>query len=232
VARDVFQSRDAVTMLKLTERVARRALFAIFLLSVFPGCTVPMGPPLESPPLVEKIAAKVGTSYPAAVRGKIYTSRLLLRFEIGEVSVARFRQVFAAMFSSVTELPDSPPWRTLSGEEQLNEFDGIIELEGADMTFSMGNDSGKPDLLDVSYRVCLYGADGAKVKCWDHRGASWHQRRPFDECFFANMTFSNICITRQADAAIREAISLFLIDFAKDPEVKAWADAVAREREK
>ena len=184
------------------------------------GCfgTLPVESQLEETPLFRQIDARVGTYFTAEARTAV-AIQPLGRVKIGEVSVARFQQAFAAMFTQTQELPDWPPWR----HERLTGIDGVMELEQVHTDFTVGNDWKTPDVISLTYRVCLYEINGAEVRCWTTSAFRSHQRKPF-ECLDLES-----CLLPQFDVVIREAIAKFMVEVEGDPAVKAWADRASAE---
>ena len=178
--------------------------------------TVPLPPPPEEPPLFRRINALVGTVYTPAAR-TAFVENPLLRIEVGKASVARFDQAFAAMFAQTAELPDWPPWR-----EGVAGVDGVIELERTDAELVLGNDGNVPDTVSVAFRVCLYEANGAEVRCWSPSARHQHQRRP-GECLDIRD-----CTVPQTEIAVREAIAGFMVEAENDPALRAWAARIRR----
>ena len=75
------------------------------------------------------------------------------------------------MFEQVVELPESPSWRVAG-----TTLDGVIELQRVDARMVPGNDasgflakllqaqdSAQPDVVGVTYAVCLYAPDGTEI---------------------------------------------------------------------
>jgi hypothetical protein len=190
------------------------------------GCgTVPLTPWPEQTPLVQRIDARVGTSYAGAARLPIVTNPLI-RIQVGQESVARFERVFASLFSRTQELPDWPPWR-----EAGTSLDGVIELQRTEAELVLGNDAGgaraapgvaRPDVVHIAYRVCLFRPDGRELRCWNPKSTASHQRRAM-EC----MDLRD-CIVPQVEGAMRDAIARFMVDFEQDPVVRDWAAGLVR----
>lgn len=183
---------------------------------------VPLGSPPEEAPLFRRIDARVGVVYTTAARTANLTHPLV-RLEVGKASVARFQQVFAAMFAEAVELPDWPPWR--EADAGVN---GVIELERIDADLVVGNDvggstkvglaaEGRPDVVSIAYRVCLYEPDGTGIRCWSPLASNSHQRSA-GECLDLR-----VCIVRQSDGVIREAIARFMVEADRDPVLRAWS---------
>jgi hypothetical protein len=183
------------------------------------GCgTVPLTPPGEDAPLFRRIDARAGTSYTAAAR-LAYVTNPAMRLEVGQSSIARFEKAFGAMFTDTVPLPDWPPWR-----HEAPAVDGVIELERADAELVLGDGMNKPDFVSVAYRVCLYEPNATEIRCWTPSARSTHQRTTVSEFPAAVVT--------QMEAAVREAIALFLVAAEKDPAVLEWAARVRAKREK
>jgi hypothetical protein len=102
--------------------------------------------------------------------------------------------------------------------------DGVIELERADAELVLGDGMNKPDFVSVAYRVCLYEPNATEIRCWTPSARSTHQRTTVSEFPAAVVT--------QMEAAVREAIALFLVAAEKDPAVLEWAARVRAKREK
>jgi hypothetical protein len=183
------------------------------------GCTVELKPALEKPPLFSPIEARVGFCMSAPVQSYSYVDPLV-KVDVGNISVSHFEQVFKSMFSETAALPVWPPWR-----ESKPHFDGVIELCEMQFDLEMGDDLENPDVVSVSYRVCLYQPDGSAINCWDTSETQAHQRRPF-ECLDLSR-----CLTPQIETAIRGAIAKFMFDFEDDPLVGNWAKNLSRKNE-
>jgi hypothetical protein len=188
---------------------------------------VPLAPVPEEAPLFRRIDARVGVVYASMVRTSVF-AHPLARMEIGKASVARFEQVFAAMFVQAVELPDWPAWR-----EAGTELDGVIELQRIDVEFQLGNDVGgpylellygrsaaRPDVIGIAYRLCLYEPGGVEIQCWSPSARVSHQRGPGD-CLDMRA-----CAAPQTEAAMREAIALFMVEAGNDPRLASWAARV------
>ena len=122
------------------------------------------------------------------------------------------------MFAQTAELPDWPPWR-----EGVTGVDGVIELERIDAELVLGNDGNVPDVVSVAFRVCLYEANGAEIRCWSPSAQHWHQRRP-GECVFD----LRACVVPQTEMAVREAIARFLMEAEDDPALRGWGARIGR----
>lgn len=194
------------------------------------GCaTAPLEPWPTLAPLVPRIELRVGTSFAAAARLAALRNELV-SIDFGKESVARFERVFASLFAGATGVPDWPPWREVG-----TPMDGVIELEQASLTFQAGDDggsarpmamagpsAGKPDVVAVAYRICLYRRDARVVSCWNPSVTARHQRAPF-ECLDLRE-----CIVAQVSGVVREAIARFMVDIGNDPAVQAWVAEVRR----
>jgi hypothetical protein len=178
------------------------------------GCTAPLPPPPRDPPLLRSIDAHAGLSFGGAVAHQVYmVPDLNIDVPIGEATVAWLRPGLVALFARTTTLPDWPPWR-----EGTQGLDGIVELEGIEMSVRMGNDAGtNPDVVSVSYRVCLYAPPARLLKCASSAWTNRHQRKPF-ECF----PDLRSCISAQVADASRAAIARMLTSLENDPQVRAW----------
>ncbi|MCI0401000.1 MAG: hypothetical protein L0Z68_06830 [Gammaproteobacteria bacterium] len=197
-----------------------RIIIASLGIVVVAGCfgTLPVESQLEDTPLFRQIDANVGIYFTAEARTAVAV-HTLGRIKVGEVSVARFQQVFAAMFTQTKELPDWPPWR----HERLTGIDGVMELEQVNTDFTIGNDYGTPDVISLTYHACLYETNGAEVRCWTTSAFRSHQRHAF-ECLDIES-----CLLPQFEVVIREAIAKFMVEVDGDPAIKAWAERVSKE---
>jgi hypothetical protein len=184
----------------------------------------------EEAPLAKRINASVGMSFPAPVSN--YEYKWTFPIQLGSTSVSLFRQVFHSLFEKAQELPNQPHWR-----ENLSGLDGVIELADAKMTMSSEEwkaDSPIIGKLKVSFQICLYRDDGALVNCW-HPESEKPIRRPgymgdasrLGEVWAAMNESQLSIVSRTTDAAVREAISRFMIDFERDSTVNAWAAALS-----
>jgi hypothetical protein len=192
-----------------------RGVPVVLAIAALAGCgTVPLTPPGEDAPLVRRIDARVGTSY-AAVARLAYVTNPAMRLEVGQSSITRFEKAFAAMFAETVALPDWPPWR-----HEPPAVDGVIELERADAELVLGDGVNKPDFVSVAYRVCLYEPNAMEIRCWMPSARSTHQRTLVNEFPAA--------VVAQMEAAMREAIALFLLAVEKDPAVLEWAARVRK----
>lgn len=199
-----------------------RGLWPLLLLALAGGCattTAKLPGAMPQPPLVARIDARIGAAFPAPARGYVHPTPLV-RLPVGEASAARFRQAWGALFTEVVDLPDWPPWRA-----SRPAVDGVIELDHVAMDVTTGNDRDIPDFVRVLYRVCLYRPDASPVKCWTAEAAG-SQQRGIAEC----LPDFSVCLGEQADAAMREALARFLLEFEADPDVKAWAARAAPRR--
>jgi hypothetical protein len=210
----------------------RTGLAAAAIMSIaLAGCMPPLKQSFEEAPLARKINARVGSSYPAFVRDYEYV-RYVSHIQLGTTSVSLFRQVFSALFYEVQELPDKPSWR-----EDAQGLDGVIELANVDMTMTSEEwkaDSPVIGRLKVFFHICLYDAGGGVVNCWSPQSEK-PLRRPgymgdasgFGEVWAAMNESEFDVVTRTTDAAIRDTIARFMIDFENDPHVKAWAEGLS-----
>jgi hypothetical protein len=194
------------------------------------GCaTAPLEPWPGHTPLVPRIELRVGTFFASAARLAALRNELV-NIDFGKESVARFERVFASLFTGATEVPDWPPWREVG-----TAMDGVIELEQASLTVQPGHDgggawvkamagpnAGKPDVVAVAFRICLYRPDASVVACWNPSVTARHQREPF-ECLDLRE-----CVVPQVSGAVREAIARFMVDIGNDPAVQAWVAEVQR----
>jgi len=187
--------------------------------------TLPLKPAFEEPPLFPQIEARVGSACTIPIHTFDYVETggagSVIRIDFDRVSLARFGQVFSALFSDVTPLPPWPPWR-----ETPPDLDGVIELDKAHLAMVAGDDLHNPERVTVSYRVCLYTPEGIEVNCWESHAEQFHQRAAFESYLSLEGYLSTLIET-----ASREAIARFMLDFERDPAVKAWAEQVAERRE-
>lgn len=174
--------------------------------------SAPIQPPGEESPLFQRIDARVGTSYASAAR-LAYVTNPLLRIDIGQASVARFEKAFGAMFAETVNLPDWPPWR-----HEAPAVDGVIELERVDAELVLGDDRHRADLVSITYRACLYEANGAEVRCWTTSARHSHQRA-VGECVLDLRE----CLVPLVEVAMREAVALFLVAAEDDTALRGWA---------
>jgi len=177
---------------------------------------------LDEPPLVKRIEARVGTAYSIEARNAVTRVPAAGYVKFGEASVARFRQVFAAMFAHTEELTHWPLPR-----HGVRDVDGVIELQVAELSVGMGDDERRPDWVRVAYRVCVYERTGKEIQCWIRFGYQEHQRWPA-ECF----PVLGDCLKPMVEAASRAAIAALMLDVEHDEAVKAWAARVAQSRER
>jgi hypothetical protein len=191
-------------------------VLAASLLSACGGTALLESPLPEEAPLFRRIDARVGTVYTGAARSLIFYTVTGVRVELGKASVASFERAFAAMFRQTTELPDWPPWRDVG-----TAMDGVIELEWTDGSFVAGAPPAKPEVVEVSYRICLYEPDGSEIRCWSPSARISHER--FFEPFISEPYVGEL-----TETAIRKAIARFMVQVENDPAVKAWAARVAR----
>lgn len=190
----------------------------ILLCLMVSGCTIQIEPSLETPPLFSKIQARVGISIPKAVKAYTYQDELI-KSKFGEISASYFNQAFQSMFSETSTLPSSEPW-----QEDMADFDAIIELRSVRFNFIMGGDGGiNPDVAFVSFKVCLYRPDGTMVNCWEVDETQSHQRHPLD-CIIMPT-----CESRLTKATLRSALAKFMINFERDPIALRWALELQRE---
>lgn len=187
--------------------------------------TVPIKSVFEEPPLAKQIQARVGSTCRIAIHTPDYFVNAggeggIIHVDFDRASLARFEQVFGSLFSDVSPLPPWPPWR-----ETPPDFDGVIELDAAELKASLGDDTGRNmEHVLVRYRVCLYTPDGATVGCWESKAEQSHQRKMFER---ANMvTYLGTLV----ETASREAIARFMLTFENDPAVMDWAEQVAIRR--
>lgn len=178
--------------------------------------TVPLPGPPDEPPLFHRIDARVGVAYSTAARTATINNPLL-RIEVGKASVARFEQVFSAMFTKAVELPDWPPWR-----EAAPDVDGVIELEHIKADVVLGDDWRRPDAVRVAFRLCLRLPDGTEIQCWTSSAQQHHQRIVF-ECLDIRA-----CVVPHVEITLREALARFMVEADQDPTLKAWAARVAQ----
>lgn len=181
------------------------------------GCvsTLPLKETFDEPPLFPQIAARVGTACRVPIHTADYVQGIY-RVDFDRISLTRFEQVYRALFSEVVPLPLWPPWRS-----QPPDLDGVIELDEAQLTMSLGDERSTPDKVAVFYRACLYRPDGSLVSCVDGRAGQVHQRVPF-EVFRINAHLEAL-----VETAAREALARFVLAFEQDEAVENWAGQVA-----
>jgi hypothetical protein len=148
----------------------QRLFWAVTGSALLAGCTitVPIRPAFEEPPLFPQIRARVGSACKIPIHSADYAESLagggIVKTDFDRASLSRFEQVFRSLFTEVTTLPAWPAWR-----ETRPALDGVIELDQAELKMILGDDRRNPDRVAVSYRVCLYMADGAPVNCWESK---------------------------------------------------------------
>lgn len=170
-------------------------------------------------PLFKRINARVGTVFVSNARSAYAWAGPTMRVPFGEQSIARWQQVFAAMFADPQELPDWPPWR-----ESITGLDGVIELQLADLQIKLGNDINRPDAVSAQYRICLYAGNGAEIRCWAASAAHDYQRSPFECIGLA------ACLKLMVEIAARQAIAQIMVEAEQDPALIAWRTRIERER--
>lgn len=200
-------------------------LSAIAPLFLVAGCgpvNVNLVSELDEPPLFKRIEARVGTAYSIEARNAVTRVPAAGYVKFGEASVARFRQVFAAMFAHTEELTYWPPPR-----HGARAVDGVIELQVAELSVGIGDDEKRPDRVLVAYRVCVYEPTGKEIQCWMRFASQERQRRPL-ECF----PVLGECLKPMVEAASRAAIAALMLAVERDEAVRAWAARVAPSRER
>jgi hypothetical protein len=198
-----------------------RLLPAALAAAVLLGCgTVPLTPPGAEAPLVRSIDARVGTSFASAAR-LAYVTSPVMRIDVGQASVAQFKQAFVALFAETVALPDWPPWR-----HDAPAVDGVIELERIDAELRIGDDGNRADVVSIAIRICLYEPSGTEIRCWTPSSRNSHQRG-LGECLDLSK-----CILPQMEVVMREVAALFLVAAESDPAVRTWAARIGERREK
>lgn len=195
---------------------------AIVLSGLLAGCstTISIKPAFEEPPLAQQIQARVGSACRIPIHTVDYAESPdgggIYKVNFDQASLSRLEQVYRSLFSEVTPLPPWPSWR-----EMPPNLDGVIELDAADFKFFLGDDRGNPEHVMVRYRVCLYTPNGNTVNCWETQAQQIHQRQLFER--FNLLPY----LATLVEAASREAIARFMLEFENDPAVKEWAEQVA-----
>ena len=207
-----------------TSSITLKVVLPLFLLNLLTACSssIPLKAQFDEPPLFKKIDAKVGVVCGFGTHEfhffKTIDGAGLYKVKFDEVSVKRFEQVFASIFSEVVFLPSWPPW-----QEVLPNFDGIILLDNAELSALLGDDMGRnAEYVLVRYRICLYKPDGGKVNCWETLAEQHHQRQAFERNLDIPAYLANL-----VDTASREAIAKFMMKFEEDPHVDAWVEKFA-----
>ena len=167
----------------------------------------------EQAPLVQRHDARVLVHYAGAVRAAEFSNEVV-RVPFGAASVEHLDQAFAGMFTSVTQAPEWPPWRSA-----VPAVDGVLEVDEGNLEVVVGDDARVPDRVSVSYHTCLYGPDGRRLSCWDAQSEALHQRHPVD-LFRGGL---DPAIGRLVDAAVSDAVALLMRQIEADPVVKDWA---------
>jgi hypothetical protein len=172
----------------------------------------------EQVPLVQRHEARVLVHYATAVRDAQYSDQVV-NVAIGAASIERLDQAFAALFSSVTQASEWPPWR--SGSLPV---DGVIEVDHGSIDVVQGVRDfpassalftlGTPHKVIVYYHACLYRPDGAKVDCWEAQSLTERQLG-----FFASEGAS---VAALADQAMTDAVAKLTRAIELDPAVQAW----------
>ena len=172
----------------------------------------------EQVPLAQRHDARVLVHYAPALRDARY-SNSVVNVAIGAASIERFDQAFAALFSSVTQAPEWPPWR--NGPPEV---DGVIEVDQGSIDVVQGVRDfprssalftlGTPHKVIVYYHACLYRPDGAKVDCWEAESLSERQLG-----FFAS---EGVTVAALADQAMTDAVAKLMRAIEMDPATQAW----------
>jgi hypothetical protein len=184
----------------------------------------------EQEPLATTQDARVGIVYTGAARGAEYADPLV-RVLVGHASVTRLDQAFAVLFNATTRLPDWPPWRSV-----LPPVDGVIEVDAASMSVTMGMDykrpetasvllppiAERPDQVTIRYRACLLQPGGQVIACWEATAQSDHQRGVLES--YAKS------VADAADRAMSGATAKLMLAIENDPEVKAWLVSIGKAR--
>lgn len=195
---------------------------------VIAGCTTTVFVPgaREQEPLAIRQDARVGIVYTGAARGAEYADPLV-RVPVGQASVPRLDQAFAALFKATTRLPDWPPWRSA-----LPPVDGVIEVDAASMsvTTAMGYRSPetasvllppgpeRTDQVTVRYHACFLQPGGQVIACWEATAQSEHQREGLES--YPKR------VADAADRAMSGATAKLMLAIENDPEVKAWLGSI------
>ncbi len=195
-----------------------RRVLILLSCAVVAHCNITLPPQsFKDPPLFTRINAKVGVHYPGPARTYTYISPLF-RVKFGQISVSRFDQIFASMFSEIVPVPDWPPWR----ESGLN-VDAVIELREVELEIDLGNDLDQPDLYSVGYQICLLKPDATVLNCWSPECTQRYQRKPF-ECLDLSL-----CARKYLEGAVRDTSARFMLEFQQDPVVHEWANSLLTE---
>ena len=195
-----------------------------FLASCAPTTEIPIT--LGEMPLVTRIDASVGAVYAPEVETRAVSKSLRLfgepvvldQFEGS--SVKMFKEAFTALFLSVKELSDVKP--------SQGDLDGVLNLKTASLYIEEGFAGiaglpAAPDVVLVTYNVCLSQADGAEIKCWQ-MASDKSLERAGGECMMTGD--KSKCLAPLVESAMREALAEFLLEFGEDPVVAAWAGKV------
>ncbi|MDH5621542.1 MAG: hypothetical protein OEY74_05625 [Gammaproteobacteria bacterium] len=192
--------------------------FWLLLMSVV-SCTGTVKVPdtQEAVPLFHPIDARVAKSFATKARlTEVETA--LFRAKVGDISVGRFDQAFDAMFTETVPAPDWPPWQQVD----MQHVDGIIQLEVAVADIQLGDDGGMPDFVHISYQTCLYDNRANVVQCWDSSASQSH-KRIVGEC----LTGMSVCIGRQLEIVVRDAVARMMVQVENDPVIRAWESRLA-----
>lgn len=177
------------------------------------ACTVKPKDQLDFAPIYSTHPVHVGISIPGSFQNVEFSHPLVDDINVGEASVKLYLQVFNTMFKKAGVLPKWPPWRI---DNDLNNLDGIIELDTFDFKLSVGNDGWKPSTVSIRYKICLYHTDGKTIDCWSTCSNKFHQRKPFE------FDLASSSLQPVIEDAMRSAIADFMISFQSSKSVNSW----------
>lgn len=201
----------------------RLAIFAVCLLAVACTSTVPVRSPLVQMPLVDMspIAVAIrytdGLTHHRCVADKGYVAEAWT-IELGAPSIAMFDKVFMALFAKTVAMGQGQTVAVAAEPLPVIEV-GLLSYDGCQASWPIvGTTSVK-----VAYEATLFGKDGARVAHWQGRGRAGAE--DFDSQDAPGAGGWDIEGTYLADVtrlAMRKAAADFLINYDKNPAVRAW----------
>ena len=202
----------------------KKLLKLVALAALFSGCStsaeapknfdIQLNPTVEPLPSTIRLPLTVGVYYDPKFRSTRYQFRGftgLANFPVGQASVTLFDRLFAAIFKSVSVVPDRPPLRAEGAkidaviEPAIAAFDVKTRVRGPGFTETYR--------AEITYRFTLWSSQGERIASWtvtgngETRGVTWRA----DELR-----------GRVAELAMRDAAAKFLRVFRGVPEARRW----------
>lgn len=205
-----------------------RSLAGLLALVLLSACStasnVPLSSPLKQPPAVEKLPGSIAILYADNLRyhrciaGKGYVAASWT-IELGPPSIGMFDQIFSAFFENPVMLQSDAASQIPANSKGVIEV-RLLKYDGCEVTGPIGRQE-----IAVAYQATLRARDGSVIARWAGHGRAgpgdnlegYKEKLPFGE-------IETRYLGAVTNLALRRAAADFVINFERDPRLRAWLE--------